>query len=101
MPRFGVPPQPTTGPPTTTAPASARPSLASNGDVIPSIVAGTQEAAPYQISHRLPPPGTIGTPSLHWNAWANSGRFESGPLTRYFGGECGLVATSRRSDSGR
>jgi hypothetical protein len=29
---------------------------------------------------------TIGLPSLHANAAANSGEFDSGPFTRYFGG---------------
>jgi len=33
------------------------------------------------------------------NACANSGRFDSGPLTRRFGGECGFVETRWRSAS--
>src|SRR5262245_9067110 len=43
---------------------------------------------------------TIGAFALHLNALANSGMFDSGPLTRYLAAACGLVATLRRSDSG-
>ena len=34
------------------------------------------------------------------NTWENSGRFDSGPLTRYCGGECGLVCTIMRRRRG-
>ncbi len=44
---------------------------------------------------------TILSPGLHENAAANSGKLESGPLTRNFAGECGSVATRRRAYSSR
>jgi len=44
---------------------------------------------------------TIGCPALHENALANSGMFDTTPLTRWCGGECGLVCASMRSRSGR
>src|SRR5262249_23053850 len=44
---------------------------------------------------------TIGEFGLHENAFANSGMFETTPLTRYRFDECGLVAALRRSASGR
>jgi hypothetical protein len=43
--------------------------------------------ASYQTSQRAPFARTIGDPALHANVVANSVRFDSGPSTRYFGGE--------------
>src|SRR5207302_5553296 len=55
----------------------------------------------YQITQRSFSGRTIGSPSLHWNAAANCGRFESGPLTRNFASGCGSELTKSRASSGR
>ena len=47
--------------------------------------------ADYQIRALMLALLTIGSPSLHPNALANSGMFDSGPLTRKRPGECGSV----------
>jgi serpin B len=65
------------------------------------VFGGNVPRAAHQTSQRLSFGRTIGEPSLHEKAAANSGRFESGPRTRYFGGECGFVEARRRSASGR
>src|SRR5580658_10916879 len=44
---------------------------------------------------------TIGWPDLHANAFSNSGRFTTRPLTRYLPGECGSVMAFTRRFSGR
>src|ERR1035441_8446700 len=44
---------------------------------------------------------TIGCPSLHEKALANSGMLLTTPLTRYSSGECGLVMAPARLLSGR
>src|SRR5213075_239448 len=44
---------------------------------------------------------TIACPALHPNAFANSGRSETMPFTRYLPGECGLVMAFTRRFSGR
>jgi len=44
---------------------------------------------------------TIGASVLQENAFANSGMFDTTPLTRNRGGACGLVCASMRSRSGR
>src|SRR4029077_19386929 len=55
----------------------------------------------YQIAQRSFSGRTIGSPSLHWNAAANCGRFESGPLTRNLFSGCGSWRAIRRAISGR
>ena len=55
----------------------------------------------YQITQRSFAARTIASPSLHWNAAANCGRFESGPLTRNLGNGCGSVFVNSRASSGR
>ena len=55
----------------------------------------------YQISQILSAGRTIGASGLHWNAFGNSGRFPSGPITRYFAIGCGSVCTINRCCSGR
>lgn len=47
----------------------------------------------YHISHLLV--GFIGDPNLHWNSSENSFEFDSGPMTRNFGGECGSFSICR------
>jgi hypothetical protein len=56
------------------------------GRVLPSAL-----RADYQMRARILALRTIGSPSLHPKAFANSGMFESGPFTRNFPGECGSV----------
>src|SRR3954468_4708002 len=53
----------------------------------------------YQTMHWFA--RTIFAPGLHWNASENSFRFDSGPLTRYSGGECGSVVTRMRAIASR
>jgi hypothetical protein len=55
----------------------------------------------YQIWHRSFAGLTMASPALQWNAWANAGRFESGPFTRKRGMGWGLVLASSRAYSGR
>jgi hypothetical protein len=55
----------------------------------------------YQICGRSESGRTIGSPGLHPNAFANSGMFASGPLTRQRAGAWGSVSTCCRSASGR
>lgn len=54
-------------------------------------------AASHQTSQRSWARRTIFASGLHEKACANSGAFESGPVTRRFGGECGLVAPAQPS----
>lgn len=42
------------------------------------------EAGAYQTSHRSPGARTIAESFLHPNASANAGKFDNGPITRYF-----------------
>src|SRR5450432_659089 len=55
----------------------------------------------HQIVARTASPRTIGSPALHPNACANSGRFEIAPITRHSPGECGSVRDCRIIASGR
>ena len=55
----------------------------------------------HHTSHRSASARTIGSPALHWNASRNSGRFDSGPLTRYFATGCGSPWIMVRCVSGR
>src|SRR5262249_28343097 len=54
---------------------------------------------PHQISQRSA--RTMGSPLLQENAFANSGRFEGGPIARKRPRGCGFVLTIRRANSGR
>ena len=56
---------------------------------------------PHHTSHRFSAGRTMADPALQSNAAANSGRLDSGPITRKRGGECGFVATRSLSASGR
>ena len=55
----------------------------------------------HQTSQRSAPCRTIGASSLHSNAALNSGRFDSGPLTRNLAIGCGSPCTIVRCVSGR
>ena len=50
----------------------------------------------YQILALSPKGLTIPSPSLHPNACANSGMFDSGPITRNFAIGCGSPCTIKR-----
>ena len=53
-------------------------------------------ALAYQTSHLFPSGLTIGASALQLHAFWNSGRFDNGPMTRYFAMGCGSVCTIRR-----
>ena len=61
----------------------------------------TSKPVYYQILTRFSGGRTIGAPSGISNAFWNSGVFESGPLVRYFEGECVSMTRRRLISSSR
>src|SRR5271156_4181212 len=55
----------------------------------------------YQTEHRSSGARTMASPALQPKALQNSGKFESGPMTRYLLTGCGFVSTNWRCASGR
>ncbi len=88
---------PTSSPPPTATTRSPRAAWRPSSRAAPRARGSSASASP-DLAALL---RIIGESGLHWKASANSGRLETGPLTRKRGGECGLFLTWSCVNSGR